>query len=159
MKKNGIVVDTMNDDTKAKVVVYRSEACGSCDSCAACDQKPITMEVANSLQAEIGDQVTLEISDSAFVRSSFMIYLVPLALFIIGIVVGTVVLDNMGIQNEALTLVFGLAGLFISFLIGRIVDRRLASDDMILMIDRTPIEEIIKEQKKGNEAFCEHCVN
>lgn len=156
MKKTGIVVDTV--DTKAKVLVYRSEACSNCDSCAACDQKPVTMEVENAFSAEMGDQVTLEISDSAFIRSTFMVYGLPLILFVAGIWFGTWFLERQGIQNELLALLFGLAGLFVSFLIGRLVDKRIASDEMIVMIDKTPLSEIMPQQQIGNEAFCEHNV-
>ncbi|MBF0152973.1 MAG: SoxR reducing system RseC family protein [Magnetococcales bacterium] len=77
------------DGGQALVVGQKQRGCGSCHQAAGCatlslggGNREVHVRAENPLGAKIGDLVTLEISDRQFLRSSFLVYVVPvLALF------------------------------------------------------------------------------
>jgi sigma-E factor negative regulatory protein RseC len=66
-----------------------SECGDKCTTCAGgCDTPSIIVEVENRMHAERGDFVVLEAPESAVMKSSFLLYTIPLIDFVVGVVVG-----------------------------------------------------------------------
>lgn len=88
MQKNGIVIGL--EDKLALVDVLRPSECGDkCSNCSgSCNVKTMIVKVDNILNAKVGDNVTLELTSTEFVKSTFVLYTLPLMAFVIGLFAG-----------------------------------------------------------------------
>lgn len=88
MEKNGLVVGLRG--SKAVIEIARMSSCGDkCSTCSGgCSKPPLVVEVDNALQAKQGDFVVLEAPEHAIIQSTMILYTLPLALFILGVVLG-----------------------------------------------------------------------
>jgi positive regulator of sigma E activity len=94
------------------------EACGAASSCAlaaGASKRCIRME--NTLGARVGDRVGFVITAGAVVGGSLLFYLLPAALIVAGAVAGAALSGQAGLDRELSSLLGGLAGLIMSFLI------------------------------------------
>lgn len=121
MINQGLIAENKAD--QSKVLVFREEACGSCASCGACKTKPKMIWLDNSLGAKPGDMVVLEMDNKQFFRSAFLLFGLPLILFIAGILISHFVqLGQTGTSNDMVSFLGGLVGLFIYWLVARKLD-------------------------------------
>ena len=76
----------------AVVKTIRTEACEGCAARDGCKMlgggREVLMEVENSLNAKPGDLVRISVSDTAFLKVTFMVYLIPAVMFLVGAIVG-----------------------------------------------------------------------
>lgn len=83
------------DETHAEIFLERPSACGgNCHDCGGCagDQKRVVIATAvNEIGARVGDQVYVEADTGKILLVIALVYLVPLALFLIGYAVGSVI--------------------------------------------------------------------
>jgi sigma-E factor negative regulatory protein RseC len=136
LREEGRVVE--REAHHAVVESQRKRACGTCHGESSCStlsgglgQSSVRIRAHNPLGAEIGDWVTVEISEQQFLRASFLVYGLPLmALFAVGALVRAILLAmGMGQAAEGLAALAGLAALGITlFLIGRIPPRMTPGD-------------------------------
>ncbi|MEO5377743.1 MAG: SoxR reducing system RseC family protein [Magnetococcus sp. DMHC-6] len=129
------------DGGDAWVTGSRKSSCGGCHSKGSCaalsgslGQREIRMRVKNSIGALVGERVALEFSESAFLKASFLVYVVPIvALLLVG-GVSRAFFYSLGFSvdfAELAAAVSGLAALGMSFyLIGRF-NRRLEKVDSL----------------------------
>lgn len=84
-------------DGQAWVQTIRHSACQSCSARAACGQKVLAgvsqgranqVLVANTLNAAVGDEVSVAIAESALLRASVLVYALPLLLMVAGAIGG-----------------------------------------------------------------------
>jgi sigma-E factor negative regulatory protein RseC len=125
IEEYGVVVEV--SDTYAWIKTQRQSSCGHCSSSSGCGtgtlaqvlgQKYNEIRVVNHLQVQVGDQVVIGLEEQALVRSSLLLYLLPLlSLFAVAMMVE--VLANMGLfaADERYSLLGGLFG-FIGGLLG-----------------------------------------
>lgn len=82
---------------RAWVQTIRTSACESCSARTGCGQRALAsvsggranqVLVTNSLDARVGDEVTLAIDESALLGASVLVYALPLALMVLGTVFG-----------------------------------------------------------------------
>ena len=85
MTQEGIVTQTFANNT-AEVAVTRMTACGgNCGSCETCMLQSELKTVANNLVgAAPGQRVIIESKSSAVFGAVFLVYVMPLALFLAG---------------------------------------------------------------------------
>ncbi|MDX8394078.1 MAG: SoxR reducing system RseC family protein [Mariprofundales bacterium] len=66
----------------------KESACGSCKAKGACSslgswaEKPIEISLDNTLAAQVGDWVEIETSERALLRTTFILYAMPVLVFI-----------------------------------------------------------------------------
>ena len=80
-------VDTLLPDGRAELLVVRESACsGDCHKCAGCGSIRQTLRVTanNPIGAQRGDIVYLESESAVVLKSAVLVYLLPLALFVVG---------------------------------------------------------------------------
>jgi len=111
----GIV--TSLDGENAKVRFQRNSACGHCGACMTVGECEMEVSLPNTLNAKIGDRVSVDLSPKRMVQASLLAYAVPLVLLIAGVLVGSRIADWVG-------LVLGIAACGIGYLILRLVDIR-----------------------------------
>lgn len=89
MTQTAIVV-SLNDARTATVRVMRESACGkSCESCHGCadSRDALIVNAINNVDARPGDRVVISGSTGHTLRLAALVYLLPVALFLIGWVI------------------------------------------------------------------------
>ena len=116
MIRQGKVVQA--DQGSVKICFDRLEACGHCGMCSGGRQDQV---VTLKGSAKPGDLVDVEMPDAKVLKASAIAYLIPIVGLTAGLWAGT----TLSPQNELVVLVYGLAGLGISFGGLKALDRRL----------------------------------
>lgn len=92
MEEEGSVVKLENG--YAIVQTEKGSACSGCGSKASChamggnDGKIMEMRAVNEINAKAGDRVIIAIDSVVLLKSSFLVYIVPLVIMIVGGVMG-----------------------------------------------------------------------
>lgn len=109
MKQYARVISKTNAK-KVEVMVQKHSACGKCGKCSSDDNLVLTLQ--NSLNAEIGDIITIEMKGSSILGAALAVYLLPL----LALIVGYLGAGYLGLETEIAKI--GLGGLlfFLSFL-------------------------------------------
>lgn len=134
MITKGLVVNTA--ENRCEVLVFREEACGSCSSCGeGCSaSRPTQYWIDNALDAELGDEVTLEVENRRFFFSIFNLYVLPLLLFLAGVIGAAQLLVALDMENEVLAFLGGIVGLGVYFVIARLTNHKVAERMQVRMI-------------------------
>ncbi len=135
IEESGLVVATENGD--AWVETSRRSSCGSCEA-GGCGtgalsqvlgRKSQRLRVKNPLGAKTGEQVVLGITESALIRGSLAVYLVPLLALMGGGLFGELMAPQLALPGEGMTIFFALLALAVSLLWLRRFNRRIANDE------------------------------
>ncbi len=119
MEEEGVIVGFKNG--RALVKTERSASCQSCKSIELCqpstEDKQNVVEVENSLGACKGDKVVITIEARELLKTSMMVYLFPLILFICGVLLGGVVGESLfpWINKEVFSIMLGVIMLIVAF--------------------------------------------
>lgn len=115
------------------VQTIRQSACNSCSARQGCGQRVLAsvsggkanqVLVHNQLGANVGDEVTLAIGESALLGASILAYAVPLLLFVVGTVVGHQLMP----ETDSGSIMGGVMGLILGFGASRLLQARHGSD-------------------------------
>ncbi|MFH1856065.1 MAG: SoxR reducing system RseC family protein [Candidatus Omnitrophota bacterium] len=120
MIEKGTVISKKGD--RVLVLMESKDACRSCSSketCLSSDDKFRQIEIENTLNAEKGNEVEIEMFSSAIMRKSFVLYFIPALLFTAGIVFGL----WLGL-NEFISFGIGIAALVLAFFLLYIIDKK-----------------------------------
>ena len=107
-------------DNRVQVVVKRSEACGACAAKGACQAlggqtKDFFIELDNPIGAQCGDTVRITISESAVIRASAILYLLPAVSLLLFALVGHSLATQLKIGNDLAAVLGALVGLVVGF--------------------------------------------
>lgn len=99
MEKSGVVIAV--NGSNAVVEVRRTSSCGdNCSSCSgACEVPVAKITVPNDKGASVGDFVILTVSESDMLKASFALYTVPLLALVLGIGLGMVLANRLGLPS------------------------------------------------------------
>ena len=126
MESIGIVKAKNNN--KIFVEFTRESACGeSCESCNAkcAESEQELFEFNNTISAEVGDIVKIKTNDRSVLSYKFLVYGLPLLLFMSSISISYYIFNRVGLINKDLmSLIVGILSFVISFIILRKVDSR-----------------------------------
>ncbi len=126
MEKVGFVRRVV--ENQVELVFTRASGCGNCNGCAGgCETKAHIVTLENSLNAKVGDFVELKGQSNSIMKYMFLIYMIPFALFIAGILIGNSYFKSIGNSNyELLSFGTGIISLFMSFFIIKLIDKKVA---------------------------------
>lgn len=115
MDQSGVVVAIKG--RMAVVEVKRASACGDkCSSCGgSCDTPVNRVEVENGRNATVGDLVTLSVSDKVMLKSTFLMYTLPLIGLVMGIMIASWLTPYWGLNSDLTLLVTGLLFMGLSY--------------------------------------------
>ena len=143
----GVVVSLKSDEI-ALVTCIKTSACKGCAGEKMCslgrDDGKRLVEVHNPLHAKPGDKVKIATSNSAFYKSSFLVYILPLILLLIGAGLGqwlgTSVLT--GVDPNLTAFLLGVIFLAVAFVGIRSLNRKLPKEEyMPTVVDIIPQDE------------------
>ena len=104
-------VKSLTSDGRAQVLHVRESACsGDCHKCSGCGaaKEAIVLEADNPIGATVGDFVTISSDTGPVLRAAAVLYMMPLALFFLGYILGEVVW-GMGGLGGGLAFALGIA--------------------------------------------------
>jgi sigma-E factor negative regulatory protein RseC len=134
IEEAALVVATEGEE--AWVETSRRSSCGSCEA-KGCGTGALSqvlgrrsqrLRVQNPIAAAPGEAVVLGISESALLKGSLAVYLVPLLALLAGGLLGEVMAPQLGLPKEGMSILVALIALACSFLWLRRFNRRVASD-------------------------------
>lgn len=134
MEESGTVIE-LKPNRIAVVLCQKSSACNHCASKSSCisgdDKGSMQVDAHNPLNAKIGDRVKLVTSSRVFLRSSFILYIVPLIALVIGAVAGQQIGERIpdGPDPNLLAAIIGCAFLAGAFVTIRVGSRALPPED------------------------------
>lgn len=142
------------DDACAWVVTQRKTACQSCSAKNSCGtgiiartfgERTLRFKVENVVNAGVGDSVILGIDDRILVRSSLLLYAMPLLAMLVSGYLGQSLATALSISGEWMTILFAVAGLALSFVILRYFIQTLTvnSDYRPRLLRRCHIDEVV----------------
>ncbi len=138
MEKIGYVIG--EKDGKVIVDLKRTGSCGDkCATCKShCEIPSIRVEIDNSLHAKRGDFVEVVVKPRQLIRTSFIIYTIPLTMFILGMILSILWMRSAGVVNyELFGILIGFAVLALTFVFLRVVmERREKERPTILKIHK-----------------------
>lgn len=131
MRQIGQVTETSN--AFAVVALKKHAACGDCGACQLGEENmDTTVRVSNPIQAEVGDFVAFEMPDQQVLKAAFLVYLVPLAALVLGILVGQHLLSLLNITQQVIIdfggLIVGLVAMTGAYFMIRNMDTKLKSN-------------------------------
>lgn len=114
MKEAGLVLETW--DNKAKVQFNRTSACAKCKACGMmAGQSQIVITAQNALHAKEGDRVEVQFTTKNALATSAIAYLFPLAMLILGVILGFMIPAPM--DRQPFAAIMGIAFTAVAFLI------------------------------------------
>lgn len=132
MERVGTIVEVKGES--AVVSLRRHLSCESCGRCggilSSADRREHRVEVRNQIDARVGDQVIIETDDRRMIFISFMVYIVPLAALVAGILGWSFLAGRTGLEEnqDLVALAGGFALMALVYWQLRRWDRRVKSD-------------------------------
>lgn len=135
MDQIGYVIRNV-DSNKVELEVKRASGWGSCKGCASsCEVKPHYLTLKNNIDAKPGDFVELRAIPKNVMKYITIVYMIPFAFLIMGIVLGTMLFKDMEVANgELLSFGIGILFLLISYGVVRIIDKNFAKKDESVIV-------------------------
>lgn len=100
MIQTGTVIETINGN-KAKVHMKKHSACGDCGACQhGKENMELNIVAMNEIGAKPGDFVEVNMETQNVMGAAFIIYVIPLLALVLGIGVGSYVLNTIGVQEN-----------------------------------------------------------
>ena len=126
------------DDGIVEMQVQRRTACDACSVNKGCGTgvlakaigvKPMRIQARSALPLSVGDTVIVGIEDQMLVRSSFLVYALPLLMLLAGAFFGDFMARNLVVDNsDVVTIAGGIGGLMAGFFWLRVFSLRMAAD-------------------------------
>lgn len=126
MEQVGFVRKVSNN--KIEVEVRRISGCGeNCKGCGSSCAPNHVVVLKNSIGAKEGDYVEMIGETKNFLKYTMIVYMIPFAMLLIGIITSMIILKSMGVSNyEPLSFLFGLIFLSIGYIFVKVIDRQIS---------------------------------
>ncbi|GAB0057465.1 hypothetical protein SIID45300_01793 [Candidatus Magnetaquicoccaceae bacterium FCR-1] len=122
IREEGLVVAL--EGAYAVVSGQRQKMCGSCHNSQSCTvlsgelgQRSIKIRALNACHAQVGERVSIEISERTFLRASFLVYILPLVVLFAMVAWARYLIQTFGwsVDIEAWSAVVGFVSLAATF--------------------------------------------
>ncbi len=141
MKHWGTVIQVKN--TMARVLIDRKTSCSNCNGCImGKENKNLEIEAINTVNAEIGQLVEVDIEENNFLLAILIAYGIPFIALMGGILIATLILNNLNL-NINIEIAAALNGFLLMGLTYLIIRRK--EDDLKHSKRYTPIISKIKD--------------
>ncbi len=126
--EQGIVIKT--DSRSAWVKTVKSGNCAGCTARGSChtmggDDK-MEVRAINEVGAKVGDRIVLSFKTSSLLKASFLLYVFPILLLIVGAAIGQEMAPRFDFNPSGLSAIMGFAFFFVALLIIKTMADKLA---------------------------------
>lgn len=118
MEQTGEVIEVK--DGLLTVQFCRPEACETCRACTG-EKNRAMIKIPGD--AQVGDMVTVSMPEGQVAKASLLAYFMPLCGLLLGLFIGFM------LGGDISAIIGAAAGLLLSFLVLRLLDRRLSQDE------------------------------
>ena len=130
--ENGIV--TKASPATAWIKTIRSAACESCSEKNSCgtshhESKEMTVVVKNTLAVEPGDTVVIGVETKPMIYLSFLLYVFPIILLVIGAIIGDSIAPSFQWNKSITAMAVGFSFFGLAFLVVRNQQARMSKKD------------------------------
>ncbi|MDU2558838.1 SoxR reducing system RseC family protein [Anaerococcus prevotii] len=130
VRKEGIVID--NNKGNLKVQIFRNGACGACAAKGSCAEKKTTeIELFSHEDLKKGDRVIIEGSSSEVSKLTATVYIVPVAMMLVGALIPNIFLKNTTMDINLLTLLSVVIFFAISMIFIKKLDKNVKNKNMM----------------------------
>ncbi|MDU2585072.1 MAG: SoxR reducing system RseC family protein [Anaerococcus prevotii] len=130
VRKEGIVID--NNKGNLKVQIFRNGACGACAAKGSCAEKKTTeIELFSYEDLKKGDRVIIEGSSSEVSKLTATVYIVPVAMMLVGALIPNIFLKNTTMDINLLTLLSVVIFFAISMIFIKKLDKNVKNKNMM----------------------------
>ncbi|ADL08111.1 SoxR reducing system RseC family protein [Thermosediminibacter oceani] len=108
MRERAVVISKKGD--QAEVEIIRTSACSKCKGCSlSSDNRTLKVWAQNEVDAEVGQVVEIEMESKALLSATFIVYVIPLVGFLLGVALGVELADILSIGwKELFSFITGL---------------------------------------------------
>ena len=126
--EQGIVIKT--DSRSAWVKTVKSGNCAGCTARGSChtmggDDK-MEVRAINEVGAKVGDRIVLSFKTSSLLKASFLLYVFPILLLIVGAAIGQEMAPRFDFNPSGLSAIMGFVFFFVALLIIKTMADKLA---------------------------------
>lgn len=118
------------DGEFAEVAIPRSERCKSCGICPFSGGDSVLLRIRMDVPVKVGDRVKIRTEDRYVILSAFILYIVPVIALLVGYLVG-----NLLFSSEIFKVILGFLFMGFSFLVNRIIDKKVKFPQIIEPIE------------------------
>jgi sigma-E factor negative regulatory protein RseC len=122
--EEGVIEKTSHG--KAVIRIRKSAACATCgsrDTCEVVSDKEMLIEVANDLQAKLGDHVEISMPSSSLLKLSLLVYFLPVVALVVGACLGAAWAQSFHVQTTLASIFGGGFAMAIVFCVLKWLDR------------------------------------
>ena len=107
-----------------------NEACAGCAACGSCNaqREDAEVEVLNEVGARVGDRILIDIKTSAFLKATFLLYVLPVIGLTVGAMLGMPAADYTGFDGTACSALLGFGAFFLTVAFVRVKGNRMGRE-------------------------------
>ena len=121
-----IRIDGTGAEAKTWVQVERSSACNGCkdkNKCSVHSGAQSEVAAINKVGAFVGDTVEIAMQSSVFLKTSFLVYIIPVVMLLVGAGIGAAIADKFGFDSNVSSVACGLGFMSCTFIILMLLDK------------------------------------
>ena len=126
--EHGIVIRT--DSREAWVKTVKSGSCEGCTARGAChslsDSGEVEVNAINEVGAKVGDRIVLNFKTSSLLKATFLLYVFPILLLIIGAVIGQETAPYFNFNPSGFSAIIGFSFFFAAVLVIKVKANKMA---------------------------------
>jgi len=126
--EHGIVIRT--DAREAWVKTVKSGACEGCSARGAChslsEGGDMEVNAINEAGAKVGDRIVLSFETSSLLKATFLLYVFPILLLIIGAAIGQETAPYFNVNSSGFSAVIGFSFFFAAVLVIKVKANKMA---------------------------------
>ena len=129
--EQGIVIKT--DSKAAWIKTVKSGNCAGCTARGSCHtmggDDEMEVRAINEIGAKVGDRIVLSFKTSSLLKASFLLYVFPILLLIVGAVIGQEMAPIFDYNPSGFSAIMGFAFFFVAFLVIKTIADKLAKNN------------------------------
>ncbi len=118
----GVVIEKTQGG--ARVRLQRQSRCAGCNACLMGEGGGVVAEAYDPLGVSVGDRVKIDVAAGSSVRSGFLLYILPLLLFVPGYFAAGALARFLGQASELWGALGGFAAMALTYLAIHLIDKR-----------------------------------
>jgi sigma-E factor negative regulatory protein RseC len=126
--EQGIVIRINSEATWVKTV--RTSACEGCSAKGSCHTvgggQDMEVKALNEAGAQVGDRIVLSFANTSLLKATFLVYVFPIILLIVGAALGQTLAPLMALNPSVLSVLLGFSFFFGALLIVKVRASQMA---------------------------------